>query len=158
MKKRLLTLQFFAVLLLLIIIAVVPASSWGLATGDGTWQWVNPSVQGNTLRSLSFVNANTGWAAGDGGTVLKTTDGGANWSAQIPSPNSCAGVTPYGNGCNLKGISFIDANNGWAVGAFGTIWKTGNGGTNWAAQTLPNGTECGGGSCIYANLYGVHFI
>ncbi|MBK5225613.1 MAG: hypothetical protein JJD96_03450 [Thermoleophilia bacterium] len=158
MKKRLLTLQFFAVLVFLIIIAVAPASSWGLATGDGTWQWVNPSVQGNTLRSLSFVNANTGWAAGDGGTILKTTDGGANWSTQIPATNSCAGATPYGSGCNLKGISFIDANNGWAVGAFGTIWHTINGGSSWAAQSLPGGTDCGGGSCVYANLYGVHFI
>ncbi|MHB1325013.1 MAG: YCF48-related protein [Thermoleophilia bacterium] len=156
MKKRLLTLQFFAVLILLIIIAVAPASSWGLATGDGTWQWVNPSVQGNTLRSLSFVNANTGWAAGDGGTILKTTDGGASWSAQIPSSNSCTGVTPYGSGCNLKGVSFFDANNGWAVGAFGTIWKTINGGTSWTAQSLPI-IGCGG-SCVYANLSGVHFI
>ncbi|MEK6536112.1 MAG: YCF48-related protein, partial [Actinomycetota bacterium] len=158
MKKRLLTLQFFAVLILLIIIAVAPASSWGLATGDGTWQWVNPSVQGNTMRSVSFIDANTGWAAGDAGTVLKTTDGGASWIARIPSPNSCAGVSPYGNGCNLKGISFIDASTGWAAGAYGTIWKTINGGTSWTAQSLPGGTGCGGGSCVYAALHGIHFI
>ena len=91
-------------------------------------------------------------------TVLKTTDGGASWIARIPSPNSCAGVSPYGNGCNLKGISFIDASTGWAAGAYGTIWKTINGGTSWTAQSLPGGTGCGGGSCVYAALHGIHFI
>ncbi|MBI5869554.1 MAG: Ig-like domain-containing protein [Actinobacteria bacterium] len=128
-----------------------------MATGDGTWQWINPSVQGNTIMGISFIDANTGWAVGSAGTVLKTADGGATWSPQIPSPNTCAGVTPYGNGCGLKGVSFIDASNGWVVGDYGTIWHTVTGGSSWTSQSLP-GSGCGGGSCIYASLLGVHFI
>jgi len=115
-----------------------PGSAAPIATGDGTWEWVNPLPQGNTLRSTSFVDANTGWAVGLGGTVLKTTDGGTNWNPQIPAPNTCAGVTPYGSGCNLKGVSFFDANNGMVVGDYGTIWHTTNGGANWTAQAPPS--------------------
>ena len=66
----------------------------------------------------------TGWAVGASGTILHTTDGGANWNPQ-----------PSGTGVTLFGLSFADASNGWAVGAGGTILKTVNGGTAWAPQT-----------------------
>jgi len=32
-------------------------------------------------------------------------------------------------------VSFIDANNGWAVGWCGTILRTTNGGMNWNSQS-----------------------
>jgi len=141
----------FLTLVFLLALTVSGPGSAGVITGDGTWEWTNPSVQGNTLKAVSFIDANHGWAAGVAGTVLKTNDGGANWIAQIPSPNNCAGITPYGNGCNLSGISFIDANNGWAVGEYGTIWHTTNGGSSWSGQTLPS-------PLTYATLTSVHFF
>lgn len=72
----------------------------------------------------------TGWIVGDLGTVLKTTDGGATWTAQ----NS-------GTSVNLREVHVIDANNVWAVGASATIIKTTNGGATWT--TIPASTNGG---------------
>src|SRR2546421_1805480 len=55
--------------------ALAPAS---VQVGSSGWQWGNPLPQGNTLRSISFAGAN-GYAAGDFGTLLRTTDGGTTW-------------------------------------------------------------------------------
>src|SRR3954449_595874 len=56
--------------------ALAPAS---VQVGSSGWQWGNPLPQGNTIRSMSFAGT-TGFAAGDFGTLLKTTDGGVTWS------------------------------------------------------------------------------
>ncbi|HPS65578.1 MAG TPA: hypothetical protein PK447_08390, partial [Ignavibacteria bacterium] len=45
---------------------------------NAQWVWQNPLPQGNTLDAVSFVNANTGYATGAYGTIMKTTNGGAN--------------------------------------------------------------------------------
>jgi photosystem II stability/assembly factor-like uncharacterized protein len=69
------------------------------------------------LFGVSFTDANTGTAVGQGGTIVRTADGGATWTAQ----NS--GTTKY-----LFRVSFTDANNGTAVGIEGTILRTTDGG------------------------------
>ena len=43
------------------------------------WTWLNPKPQGNTLYAMDFVNDNTGFTAGNYGTILKTNDKGDNW-------------------------------------------------------------------------------
>ena len=49
------------------------------------WSWQNPLPQGNWLHGVDFVDVNTGTAVGDGGTILRTTDGGDTWTeAQGP--------------------------------------------------------------------------
>ena len=35
-----------------------------------------------TLLGVDFVDAERGWAVGDGGTILVTNDGGRSWTAQ----------------------------------------------------------------------------
>ncbi len=44
------------------------------------WTWQNPLPQGNTLKSVYFTNANTGYAVGNYGTIIKTIDGGEQWT------------------------------------------------------------------------------
>src|SRR6266849_268151 len=56
------------------------ASSASLAQSG--WFWQNPLPQGNPLMAVSFVDANTGTAVGEYGTILRTTDGGATWTLQ----------------------------------------------------------------------------
>lgn len=72
--------------------------------GASGWQWGNPLPQGNTLRSASFAGT-TGYAAGDFGTLLKTTDGGATWSG-----------LPVGTFQNLSVVQALDANTVFAGG------------------------------------------
>ena len=45
------------------------------------WEWQNPLPQGNTLNSVYFTDASTGYAVGVVGTILKTIDGGATWTS-----------------------------------------------------------------------------
>ncbi len=36
----------------------------------------------NIFMTCFFLDENTGWAAGNAGTIVKTTDGGQNWFSQ----------------------------------------------------------------------------
>ena len=45
------------------------------------WTWQNPLPQGNSLSSVYFTDANTGYAVGGFGTIVKTTNGGTTWTA-----------------------------------------------------------------------------
>jgi photosystem II stability/assembly factor-like uncharacterized protein len=78
--------------------ALAASVSASVQVGSSGWQWGNPLPQGNTLRSMSFVGGLTGYAAGDFGTLLKTTDGGASWSG-----------LPVGTYQNLGRVQALDA-------------------------------------------------
>ena len=43
------------------------------------WECINPKPQGGNLKAIQFPTATTGYAVGDAGTVIKTTDTGATW-------------------------------------------------------------------------------
>ncbi|ASK28657.1 photosystem II stability/assembly factor-like protein [Chryseobacterium sp. T16E-39] len=48
-----------------------------------TWQYIDMSAYATALVEITFVDENTGFAAGsddDGAVILKTTDGGVNWT------------------------------------------------------------------------------
>jgi photosystem II stability/assembly factor-like uncharacterized protein len=99
-----------------------------IQTASAQWLWQNPTPQGNNLYGLSFINADTGTAVGYGGSIIRTTNGGDSWNVQ-PS-----GVTRW-----LIDVSFVDANNGTAVGGYipniSVILHTTDGGANWIAQS-----------------------
>lgn len=64
------------------------------------------------------------WVAGSPGTlVFHTTDAGRTWSA-----------APTGQSLPLAAITFVDDQNGWAVGQLGTILNTADGGRTWRRQ------------------------
>ena len=72
------------------------------------------------LNSVHFTDINTGYAVGEGGTVLKTVNGGASWI-----------ILSYQTTSNfLQSVYFTDDNFGYAVGEAGIILKTINGGKN----------------------------
>jgi photosystem II stability/assembly factor-like uncharacterized protein len=103
-----------------------------------------------TLHAVAAPDKDKAYAVGDTGTILGTTDGGANWSAQA------SGTTQ-----SLRGINFVDVNNGWAVGYGGTVLTTSNGGGTWTVQTTPTPQAqfrsvsfTAGGSCGRPACYG----
>src|SRR5437870_6942178 len=51
-----------------------------LRTPHSGWLWSNPAPQGNALEAVEFA-AQVGFATGEDGTVLKSLDGGASWTA-----------------------------------------------------------------------------
>jgi photosystem II stability/assembly factor-like uncharacterized protein len=78
------------------------------------------------LYGVNFPDARHGWAVGDGGLILATTDGGSNWCVQ----NS--GATD-----DLMSVKFADNQRGWAV-AFehGTVLSSRDSGATWQRQTI----------------------
>lgn len=83
------------------------------------------------LGKVQFVDANLVYAAGDDGTILKSTDAGVTWTDL---------TTNTGEPGDFEHLFFIDASTGWAVGDNGVVTKTTDGGTNWASQTASTGT------------------
>ncbi|MBS1493235.1 MAG: T9SS type A sorting domain-containing protein [Bacteroidetes bacterium] len=92
-----------------------------------TTQYLN-NIGGNYLRRVQFVNSLTGWACGGNGTLIKTTNGGNNWS-----------VVSNGTTSFLTCIYFIDENTGWIGSEDAVVKKTTNGGVSWySAPILTN--------------------
>jgi photosystem II stability/assembly factor-like uncharacterized protein len=89
-------------------------------------QWVlqNPYPQPYNLHDVYFIDNQTGWAAGDNGTMIKTTDGGNTWD-----------VVNSGTNNSLTRIFFTNINTGWAVGDSGCIINTADGGNSWTPQS-----------------------
>jgi photosystem II stability/assembly factor-like uncharacterized protein len=94
-----------------------------LSTGLSSWLWLAPKAQGNDISGVWFVNRTTGWAVGDAGTLLFTSDGGKTWVQQ-------ASHTNY----DLFDVRFVDEKTGWVVGERGTVLKTTNAGHTWKPQ------------------------
>ena len=117
-----------------------------LKTADGGKTWsAYPSGQTVDLYSISFVDANHGWAVGNatfpgGPVIVATTDGGVTWTRQ---------GAPAGFSQVLYSVKFKDTQHGWVVGAAGKVARTTNGGTSWQAVTMP-------AAATFA-LYGVDF-
>lgn len=121
----------------------------GYAVGDAGrvrfWDGVNWTIPGGgtvgavaTLRGVAPATAAIAWAVGDGGTIRKTVNSGANWTNQDQG----------GGGQAWNAVYAGDTNNAWAVGAGGQIVHTDNGGANWPTQT----------SSVPDALHGVSFF
>ncbi len=81
-----------------------------------------------TLTSVFFADAQTGWAVGHWGAILKTTDGGESWQLQRSAMERDQ---------PLFSVYFADAKQGWAVGLWSLMLHTTDGGANWVTQALP---------------------
>src|SRR4029450_135495 len=73
--------------------------------------------------------ANNGTAVGSLGTILRTTDGGQNWTREESGTNHI-----------LYGVSFADPSTGNVVGEFGTILRTANQGPAPTPTATPSPT------------------
>jgi photosystem II stability/assembly factor-like uncharacterized protein len=88
-----------------------------------TWHSIEPRATDHTLFSIYFLNQNTGWAVGELGTLLGTSDGGFTWTSMQ------TGVTD-----TLFDVKFVDAQTGWMCGSNGLVLKTIDGGQTWQSQ------------------------
>jgi len=111
-------------LLMLIIVA------GNFAFSQGTWNYVNNSGTSFILYGMSFPagQSNIGYACGmqytynADGVIVKTTDGGENWTQILPVSGDING---------LQSIWFTDENTGFAVGWNNYFIKTTDGGASW---------------------------
>jgi photosystem II stability/assembly factor-like uncharacterized protein len=91
--------------------------------------------------SAAWADPYAGWAVGNRingyGTIMRTTDGGTNWTRQ--GAGQIADV-------NLYGVTAVDAFTAWTVGdpdgGYASIYRTTDGGTTWVRKgsltTIPD--------------------
>ena len=97
--------------------------------GDN-WELV-PIGTSNWIKSIHFFNTSDGWLVTspssilDSGEVMKTTDGGLNW-------------TTVHNAHMYFSMSWVSQTTGFIGTWEGTIIKTSDGGQNWSQLTAPS--------------------
>ncbi len=88
-------------------------------SGD-TWEIQNPLVT-KVLWSITFRDLNSGWAVGEGGSILKTINGGKDWIE----------ITSITLERHLKAIGFTKSQMMMSVGNAGVIIKSTDDGSVW---------------------------
>ena len=87
-------------------------------------QWIAQNSGTNqNLYDVEFINENTGWAVGDAGVIVKTTNGGKEWF-NVPNPS----LKVSGN---LWSVFPVDSNIVYVTSGNDLIMKTENGGSSW---------------------------
>jgi len=83
-----------------------------------------------------FVDSSYGWASGDSGVIINTTNAGTTWSLQQ------SGINSY----KIEELFFVNRRIGWAIsndylfiGTF--LLTTTNGGSNWNVYRFPDSAQ-----------------
>lgn len=96
-----------------------------LLSEDSGASWTQAEVPSRMqLNALTFVDATTGWAAGEDGLILRTDNGGQSWQHQHDGRDD-AQKGPY------LDVLFRNAREGFVVGVYNKILHTGDGGKTW---------------------------
>ncbi|MBI5256718.1 MAG: PKD domain-containing protein [Burkholderiales bacterium] len=97
-------------------------------TANMGWCWQAPLPDGLRTDDVFFLDAQRGWAVGEGGRVWASSDGGEHWQ-RLPD------VT----GHSLTRVAFADAENGWALtDVRARLARTRDGGRSWQTVTTPD--------------------
>jgi photosystem II stability/assembly factor-like uncharacterized protein len=142
-----------------------------VTSGTGIWTELNPKVPRVDYLGIHFVNVDTGWACGDLGTIIRTTDGGQSWQTKetntttpILKVNSFDGqivITSGFSGLILRssdggeswmqitsgvtgdlwGLQMINDTLGWACGKSNSLIKTTDAGLTWTRIYTPGYTS-----------------
>ena len=83
------------------------------------------NVYPSDVNDICMATPNTGYAVGDNGTIIKTTNNADNWSL-LPS------VSVDGNENNIEQVYFFDALNGFIRFANKKFMRTSDGGLTWS--------------------------
>jgi photosystem II stability/assembly factor-like uncharacterized protein len=94
-----------------------------IKTGANYDVWAQ-SATGNVLTVGASTIAGTVYDQ-----ILKSTNGGVNWS-----------IVPYSttSRTQFNSLFMIDANTGYACGTLSAVYRTTNGGSNWDSVSIPN--------------------
>jgi|JI81BgreenRNA_FD_contig_123_77471_length_1757_multi_3_in_1_out_0_2 photosystem II stability/assembly factor-like uncharacterized protein len=103
--------------------------------GDDDGQWTQLAAP--TRAALTSVASADGelWVAGHSGVILRSSDNGDTWTRQRLDLWSPESFEPS-QGAPILDLLFVDANTGFAVGAFSTLLRTTDGGQTWVALSL----------------------
>jgi photosystem II stability/assembly factor-like uncharacterized protein len=105
-----------------------------LLSDDGR-AWTQAKVPTRaTLTSVATVDGVL-WAAGHDGVIVHSTDGGQTWTRRRAAPWSLDVVDPS-EGVPVMDLLFVDARNGFAIGAYSLMLVTADGGVTWTPRSV----------------------
>jgi len=84
---------------------------------DGGENWIQLGIYYKDLNDVSFPSLNVGYAVGEDGTILKTTNGSSLWSLQESNTT-----------LDIHSVYFLQDDLGFTAGNSGSAHKTQNGG------------------------------
>ncbi len=105
-----------------------------LETTDGGASWIT-KVYGQDnifMNTIFFLDSLNGWMGGFGGVVVKTTNGGLDWTPTVSS-GLCSGLPVLDFLFHSSQYAFA---NGGARDLVGVIWRTTNYGEEWSSVCL----------------------
>jgi len=97
-----------------------------ISYGQSIWTIINPSPPWDTYIDVQFSNDSTGWALGEEGRIVKTTNGGVNWEVLNP----LASIHPYS-------FDFTKPDKPWIADYYG-LYKSTDSGYNWEQVYIPD--------------------
>lgn len=151
-----------------------------ITVSGASWELQAPRFSGlnsETLEDVSMISPLEGWAVGDQGIIVRTTNGGASWTRQTSNTTDPLNAVSFadaqhgvivgntslytvnggqtwlggsGPGGSMYSVDMIDANTAWACGGGGVIYKTVDGGQTWFTQSTP--------IVGFDNLVGIDFV
>lgn len=119
------------------------------ARADESWVRASPWRPG-VLSGVAFASPSTGVAVGAAGLLMRTTDGGAAWTA-----------APGALGQHMNAVAFADARVGVAVGVDGAAQRTSDAGATWqsvgwgSAQSLTGVAFASPTTGVVVSTYGM---
>lgn len=135
-----------------------------LITANGGRSWTRKLLPNVT--SLYFTDSKNGWAVGRNSTLLKTTDGGLEWS-KVESIEKLIGLPIESSNYNFgfSDIHFVDAERGWLIGNFygrarnniGGVFTTSDGGATWKRVPITFQTQYSSGRFTPGSLHSIRF-
>lgn len=126
-----------------LILGIVDSNSRAVAVGErgqvlvsesrSDWRQVDGVPTRATLTAVDAVGENV-WAVGHDGTILHSGDGGLHWTLQrvdvLRPPSDDEEWNPR-QGVPLLDILMLDAQHGFAIGAYSLMLRTDDGGATW---------------------------
>jgi photosystem II stability/assembly factor-like uncharacterized protein len=112
------------------------------AQGALGWHGERRGEAGKDLNTVFFVDSKRGWAAGDGGVVVRTEDKGRSWSRQS-----------LGTADAINDLYFLDKEDGYLV-AGNRIYVSSDSGQTWRQSATFSASTFGGAE---PELYSVRF-
>lgn len=98
-----------------------------LSFAQNLWKEIpSPVSYPMSLSRVIFMDSLTGWASGDSGIVIHTTNGGINWEYQNTGIKN-----------NIQNLFFLDKMHGWAISSYDHTYllKTIDGGMTWSMDS-----------------------
>jgi photosystem II stability/assembly factor-like uncharacterized protein len=106
-----------------------------LSESRSDWRQAGHVPTRATLTAVAAVG-NKVWAVGHDQVIVHSADGGETWAIQHVSPWTPETADDPRVSAPLLSVLFLDEDRGFAVGAYGLLMRTGDGGVTWERGDL----------------------